>query len=110
MVYSGSLSSQVESLAWKNKIKTNLHVFTLKDKFIHCYGSHEQLLNKHEISIPKILKNLIMNIFITGVSGFSEFLAEKLSYNFNVYGIYRNDNSTYLKNIKNKHLNLLSWI
>lgn len=48
-----------------------------------------------------------MNIFITGVSGFSgSFLAEKLSYNFNVYGIYRNDNSTYLKNIKNKHLNL----
>ena len=58
MVYSGSLSSQVESLAWKTKSKTNLHVFTLKDKFIHCYGSHEQLLNKHEISVPKILKKI----------------------------------------------------
>ena len=58
MVYSGSLSSQVESLAWKTKSKTDLHVFTLKDKFIHCYGSHEQLLNKHEISVPKILKKI----------------------------------------------------
>lgn len=49
-----------------------------------------------------------MDILITGVSGFSgSFLAEKLSYNFNVYGIYRNENSSYLNNINNKHMNLI---
>ena len=58
MVFSGSLSSMIESLAWRINAKCELKIFTLKDEFIHCYGSHEDLLNKHEISIQKILKKI----------------------------------------------------
>ncbi len=58
MVYSGSLSSRVESLAWKVQSKSALSVFTLKDQFIHCYGSHSELLEKHGISVSEILKKI----------------------------------------------------
>ncbi len=58
MVYSGSLSSRIESLAWKNSASCKLQVFTLKDEFIHCYGNHNDLLDKHGLSISKILKEI----------------------------------------------------
>jgi transketolase len=32
-----------------------MHTFTLKDEFIHDYGSRDDLLAAHGISVPKIL-------------------------------------------------------
>jgi len=50
----GSLSMRVKELAWESDAKCRLDVFTLHDKFIHCYGSHDDLLAAHGLSTAKI--------------------------------------------------------
>lgn len=50
----GSLSMQVQALAWRDRSTTELHTFTLQDKFIHCYGSHADILAEHGLSLPAI--------------------------------------------------------
>ncbi|MEC8074342.1 MAG: transketolase C-terminal domain-containing protein [Pseudomonadota bacterium] len=57
-VPNGGLSSRIKEIAFTNKINADVKFFTLKDKFIHFYGSYEQLLDKHGISFNKILKNI----------------------------------------------------
>ncbi len=57
-VPNGGLSSRIKEIAFSNKINADVNFFTLKDKFIHFYGSYEQLLDKHGISFNKILKNI----------------------------------------------------
>ena len=54
----GSLAMQVQQIAWQDKASCELHAFTLQDKFIHCYGSHEDLLAAHGLSVPKICTEL----------------------------------------------------
>ena len=51
----GGLAPQTKQIAWDIKAKCELHTFTLKDEFIHNYGSHDDLLDAHGISVPKIL-------------------------------------------------------
>ncbi len=50
-----------------------------------------------------------MNILVTGVSGFSgSYISNYLSKKYNVFGIFRNENSIYLKKIiKNKDINFV---
>lgn len=55
---SGGLCSMVKQIAWEIGSKCNLKTFSLKDKFIHQYGSHEQLLEAHGLSSKIILKSL----------------------------------------------------
>jgi len=50
----GGLSSRVKEIALETKNKNNLDCFTLKDKFIHFYGNHQELLNEHGLSVDKI--------------------------------------------------------
>jgi len=57
----GSLSMQVKSLAWDVKATCRLDAFTLKDKFIHCYGSHEDILDAHGLSVPAICAGIGLN-------------------------------------------------
>ncbi len=54
----GSLSMRVKELAWEVRATCKLDVFTLQDEFIHCYGSHDDLLTEHGLSTPKICKAL----------------------------------------------------
>jgi transketolase len=54
----GSLAMNVERLAWKSRATCQLDTFTLQDKFIHCYGSHEDLLAAHGLSVPAICERL----------------------------------------------------
>ena len=54
----GSLAMQVQTIAWQDRAKCELQAFTLQDKFIHCYGSHEDLLAAHGLSVPKICAEL----------------------------------------------------
>jgi len=54
----GGLSSRVKEIALDNNFKGKVQCFTLKDKFIHFYGSHKELLEKHGISVQKILNNI----------------------------------------------------
>jgi transketolase len=51
----GGLASRVKQIAWDVKAPCRLDTFTLQDAFIHNYGSHDDLLASHGISVPKIL-------------------------------------------------------
>lgn len=51
----GGLASRVKQIAWDIQAPCRLHTFTLKDEFIHNYGSHDDLLEAHGISVPRIL-------------------------------------------------------
>lgn len=57
----GGLSSIVKSEAFENKYKGNISTFSLKDKFIHNYGSHDDLLNSHGIN-SKLIRNKIKSL------------------------------------------------
>lgn len=54
----GGLISRVKEIALDQKIFSKLHCFSLKDEFIHFYGSHGELLKKHGISVEKIISSI----------------------------------------------------
>lgn len=54
----GGLGSRVKELAWDIKAKCKLNTFSLKDKFIHTYGTHEELLEAHGFSVKAIFDGL----------------------------------------------------
>ncbi len=54
----GGLNSRLKELAFEEKINTEICSFTLKDEFIHFYGNHEQLLEKHGISEKQIISKI----------------------------------------------------
>lgn len=51
----GGLSSLTKQLAWDAGASCRLDTFSLKDEFIHCYGSHDELLSAHGLSLHAIL-------------------------------------------------------
>jgi transketolase len=51
----GGLAPQTKQIAWDIRAKCELHTFTLKDEFVHNYGSHSDLLLSHGISFDHIL-------------------------------------------------------
>lgn len=51
----GGLAAQTKQLAWDIKASCDLRIFTLKDEFIHNYGSHNDLLASHGLSINLII-------------------------------------------------------
>ena len=54
----GGLTSRVKELAWENKVGCKLSAWTLKDEFIHCYGTYEELLAAHGIEKGAIVEAL----------------------------------------------------
>ena len=54
----GGLASRVKEIAWDENARCKLHAFTLKDEFIHCYGSHEDLQAAHGLSAQHIMAKL----------------------------------------------------
>jgi transketolase len=55
----GSLSMQVKELAWNAGARTKIHSFTLKDAFIHCYGSHDDILDAHGLSVAEVTQRIL---------------------------------------------------
>lgn len=51
----GGLSSKLKELAYECSSRTVIKVFHLKDEFIHFYGSYDGLLEKHGISVERII-------------------------------------------------------
>jgi transketolase len=51
----GGLSSIVKEVAWDTRAACRLDCFTLQDAFIHCYGSHEDLLSAHGLGMDHVL-------------------------------------------------------
>ena len=54
----GGLGSRVKEIAWDIKAECSLKTYSLKDEFIHTYGTHEELLAAHGISKEIICKSL----------------------------------------------------
>jgi len=50
----GSLSMQLREQASQSGASCRIDTFTLRDAFIHCYGSHDDLLTEHGLSTPQI--------------------------------------------------------
>jgi transketolase len=51
----GGLSAQTKQIAWDIQANCRLDTFSLKDAFIHNYGSWEDLLDSHGLSVKRIL-------------------------------------------------------
>jgi transketolase len=54
----GSLAMRVKALAWDLGAGCRLVAFTLQDEFIHCYGSHAELLAAHGLAPEAIVSQL----------------------------------------------------
>ena len=54
----GGLASSTKQIAWDIGAICDLQTFTLKDEFIHFYGTHEELLAKHGLSSERILEEV----------------------------------------------------
>jgi transketolase len=55
---SGSLSMKVQALAGATQANCRLDLFTLRDEFIHCYGTYDELLAAHGLDNPTIFARL----------------------------------------------------
>jgi len=55
----GGLNSLVKTWAYDQEIQVPIQSFTLKDEFIHTYGSHDDLLAAHGLSTNFILQRVI---------------------------------------------------
>ena len=54
----GGLGSRIKVLAHDIKSKSEIFHYSLKDEFIHFYGNHKELLEKHGLSVLKIFKDV----------------------------------------------------
>jgi transketolase len=53
-VEQGGLGSQVKQIAWDSHARCRLNTFSLKDSFLHVYGSHDDVRRAHGLSIDQI--------------------------------------------------------
>jgi len=54
----GGLASQVKQVAWDHKASCELKTYSLKDEFIHLYGSHDELLAAHGVSVEHVMREI----------------------------------------------------
>lgn len=52
------LGIQVRALAQAMRTRASMDTFGLADEFIHCYGSHKEILAAHGLSVEKIMERL----------------------------------------------------
>ena len=58
MVPHGGLAGMVKEVAWDAGVRCRISALTLKDEFVHLYGSHGDLLAAHGISMPALTRLL----------------------------------------------------
>ena len=58
----GGLNTIVKEHAYENGYTGKIISYSLKDEFIHCYGSQDDLLDKHNINSKKIYKHIMRKI------------------------------------------------
>lgn len=51
----GGLGSRVKEIAWESNATCNLRTLSLKDEFIHFYGSYDQLKVKHGLTVEAVV-------------------------------------------------------
>ena len=49
---------RVKELAWDANATCRIDAFTLKDAFIHCYGSHDDILDAHGLGVTEVAARL----------------------------------------------------
>ena len=54
----GGLAARAKQVAWETKATCTLKTFTLRDAFIHCYGTHEDLMAAHGLTASAILAGI----------------------------------------------------
>jgi transketolase len=54
----GSLAMRVKELAWEAEATCRIDTFTLQDAFIHCYGSHDDILDAHGLGVAELSARL----------------------------------------------------
>jgi transketolase len=50
----GGLGSQVKQVGWEAQARAKLHTFSLKDAFLHVYGSYDDVRRAHGLSVDQI--------------------------------------------------------
>lgn len=55
----GGLGAQVKQVAWDHGARCRLHTFSLKDEFIHQFGSQADLWNAHGIHPDEICRRIL---------------------------------------------------
>jgi transketolase len=55
----GSLGRRVKELAWSSRATCEVVAFGLQDEFIHVYGSHEDVLAAHGLSVQQIAERIL---------------------------------------------------
>jgi len=53
-VYRGGLGAQVKQVAWDARARCRLQTFSLKDEFLHVYGSYDDIRRSHGLSVEQI--------------------------------------------------------
>jgi len=56
MVPHGGLADAIRCIAFEQGEKKTIRSFSLKDEFIHLYGTHDDLLSAHKLNADSILK------------------------------------------------------
>ena len=56
MVPQGGLAESVKAIAWESGARCRIHPISLKGEFIHHYGSHEEILKAHGISLDRVVQ------------------------------------------------------
>lgn len=55
----GSLGGEVKQIAWERKAKCRLHTFSLKDEFIHEFGSQRDMWTAHGLTPEAIFDRIV---------------------------------------------------
>ena len=57
----GGLGGQVKQIAWDYQASCEVKTISLKDEFIHCYGTKSELLAAHGITLNVIMESMVAN-------------------------------------------------
>src|SRR3989338_2449081 len=57
----GGLSAKTKQIAWENNAGCRLFTFSLKDSFLHTYGSQQDIWKAHGIDARNILNELLIS-------------------------------------------------
>jgi transketolase len=58
----GGLGGKVKEIAWESGARCRLVTFSLQDEFIHAFGSHGYLLERHGLSVEALTRAMLTPI------------------------------------------------
>ena len=55
------LGSQVKDLAWERRLDCIIHMFGIRDEFMHIFGSQTDLWQANGLSVEKITRKILVD-------------------------------------------------